>query len=71
MPEPLHELPDSIELTRSEYRVQHAALEAALDALDRFPTTDADGAVRAQIETALRGLLRRIWPLLDDLDDSE
>jgi hypothetical protein len=37
MSEPIHELPESIELTREEYRSQHAALEAALDLLDRFP----------------------------------
>ncbi len=71
MPEPLHELPASITLTREEYRVQHAALEAALDVLDRFPVTDTGGAVRAQVEAALQGLLRKIWPFLDELDDSE
>lgn len=37
MSEPVHELPDSIELGREEYRVQHSALEAALDLLDRIP----------------------------------
>lgn len=65
----LHELPAAIELTRDEYRVQHAALEAALDVLDRFPETDAGGGVRHQVEAALRVLLRRIWPLLDEIDD--
>lgn len=71
MAAPLHELPDSIELTRDEHRLQHAALEAALDVLDRFPDTDVAGIVRAQVEAALRGLLRRIWPFLDELDDTE
>ena len=69
MAEPVHDLPESIELTRDEYRVQHAALESALDVLDRFPETDADGRVRRQIETALRTLLRRILPFLDEIDD--
>jgi hypothetical protein len=56
---------------REEYRQQHAALEAALDVLDRFPVADADGTIRSQIEAALQLLLRRTWPYLDDLDDSE
>lgn len=71
MSEPLHELPDVIELTRDEYRLQHAALEAALDALDRFPEADTVGTARGQVETALRALLRRVWPFLDQLDDDE
>ena len=71
MPDPLHELPASIALTREEYRVQHAALEAALDVLDRFPNADTGGTVRAQVQAALQGLLRKIWPFLDELDDSE
>jgi hypothetical protein len=33
----LHELPEEIVLAREEYRLQHAALEAALDLLDRMP----------------------------------
>jgi hypothetical protein len=61
----------SIELTREEYRVQHAALEAVLDVLDRFPHTDGAGTVRVQVEAALQGLLRKIWPFLDEVDDSE
>lgn len=69
MSEPMHELPDSIELIREEYRLQHAALEAALDVLDRFPEADQDATTRRQVETALRILLRRIWPFLDELDD--
>lgn len=69
MPEPIHELPDSIELPREEYRRHHAALEAALDVLDRFPEADPAGTARQQVETALRALLRRIWPFLDELDD--
>jgi hypothetical protein len=68
---PVYELPDEIILAREEYRQQHAALEAALDVLDRFPVADADGTIRGQIEAALQLLLRRIWPYLDDLDDSE
>ncbi len=71
MPEPRHELPASIALTREEYRIQHAALEAALDVLDSFPATDPAGTVRAQVEAALQGLLRKTWPFLDELDDSE
>lgn len=59
---PIHELPDSIELSREEYRLQHAALEASLDLLDRFPASDPQGEVREQVESALKGLLRRIWP---------
>jgi hypothetical protein len=47
MPEPLHERPASIALTREEYRVQHAALEVALDVLDRFPATDTGGLIMA------------------------
>jgi hypothetical protein len=69
VPEPVHELPDSIELARDEYRLQHAALEAALDLLDRFPEADPTDAARGQVEMALRTLLRRIWPFLDELDD--
>jgi hypothetical protein len=71
MPDAIHDLPESIALTREEYRVQHAALEAALDVLDRFPATDPAGTVRALIEAALQGLLRKIWPFLDELDESE
>jgi hypothetical protein len=71
MSEPLHEMPASIELSRAEYRAQHAALEAALDVVDRFPEVDATGTVRDQIERALRGLLRRIWPYLEELDDDD
>lgn len=69
MPDVFHELPDSIELTRAEYRTQHAALEVALDILDRFPDTDPAGTARSQLEAALRMLLRRIWPFLDELND--
>lgn len=65
----MHELPDTIELSRDDDRTQHAALEAAPDLLDRFPHTDPDGTVRRQVEPALRMLLGRIWPFLDDLDD--
>ncbi|QBI18477.1 hypothetical protein ER308_02110 [Egibacter rhizosphaerae] len=68
MSEPMHELPESIVLPREEYRLQHAALEAALDVFDRFPEVDQGGAARRQVETALRVLLRRIWPFLDELD---
>jgi hypothetical protein len=57
--------------TREEHRLQHAALEAALDVLDRGPATGADLAARLQIETALQSLLRRIWPYLDELDDKD
>lgn len=71
MPEPVHELPESIELGREEYRVQHTALEAALDLLDRIPEADADRSVRAQVEAALRALLRKIWPYLDELDNDD
>lgn len=52
-----------------EYRTQHAALEAALDILDRFLDSDPDGDVRRQVESALKILLRRIGPILDELDD--
>jgi hypothetical protein len=69
MSEPIHEFPEAIELTRDEYRAQHAALEATLDLIDRFPDADPDGSVRRHAEAALRILLRRIWPFLDDLDD--
>lgn len=62
MSEPMHELPDSIELTREEYRLQHAALEATLDVLDRFPEADQDAATRRQVQTAPRILLRRSGP---------
>jgi hypothetical protein len=67
----VHELPEQIVLTREEYRLQHAALEAALDVLDRVPTADAEHTARRQIETALRLLLRRTWPYLDELDDTD
>ncbi len=69
MPDALQEMPDSIELTRAEYRAQHAALEVALDILDRFPDTDPDATARSQLDAALRILLRRIWPFLDELND--
>lgn len=65
MSEPVHEIPESIELGREEYRVQHRALEAALDRLDRIPEADVDGSVRAQVKAALRALLRKIWPYLE------
>lgn len=68
---PVHELPEEIVLAREEYRVQHAALEAALDVLDRVPSADVDGAVRRQLERALRAMLRRIWPYLEELDEPE
>ena len=68
MPEPIHQFPDSIELTREEYRLQHAALEAALDVLDRVPEADPGHTARRLVEAALRNLLRRIWPFLDELD---
>lgn len=71
MPSPVHKLPESILLSREEYRLQHGALEAALDLLDRHPETDDGGAVRGQVEGALQMLLRRIWPYLDELDDME
>ncbi len=68
MDRPLHEFPASIELDRDEYRAQHAALEAALDVLDRSSSADPDDAARALVQAALRSLLRRIWPLLDELN---
>lgn len=68
MVDPLHELPASIALRRTEYRAQHAALEAALDVLDRSPGADPDGAARVLIEAALKVLLRRVWPFLGELD---
>lgn len=71
MSEPVHELLESIELGREEYRVQHTALEAALDLLDRIPGADTDGSVRAHVEAALRALLRKIWPYLDELDNGD
>jgi hypothetical protein len=67
----MHELPEEIVLAREEYRLQHAALEAALDVLDRLPGADVDGAVRLQLETALQMLLRRIWPYLDELGEQD
>lgn len=45
----------------------HAALEAALDIVDRVP--DASHGTRHLVEAALRLLLRRIWPYLDELDE--
>jgi hypothetical protein len=71
MASPVHELPEEIVLTREAYRLQHAALEAALDVLDRLPAADVDGVVRRQVENALQMLLRRIWPYLDDLDEQD
>lgn len=71
MVQPIHELPDSIELTQHEYRVQHAALEAALYALDRSPGADPDGRVRQRVESALGILLQRIWPFLGELDAND
>ncbi|HVM15351.1 MAG TPA: hypothetical protein VM287_13620 [Egibacteraceae bacterium] len=71
MSEPVHELPQSIGLTREEYRAQHAALEAILDLLDRVPEADPAGTVRRQVEAALRALLRKIWPYLDELNDDD
>jgi len=68
MAEPMHEPPDSIRLTRADYRVLHAALEAALHVLDRSPDSDPDGRARRRAEAGLNLLLRRIWPFLDDLD---
>lgn len=69
MPEPIHELPESIELRREEYRLQHAALEIALDVLDRAPQADPSRMARRQVEAALRTLLRHVWPFLEELDD--
>lgn len=69
MSEPMHELPDSIELTRDEYRLQHTALEATLDVLDRFPQADPGDTARTPVEAALRILLRRIWPFLNEFDE--
>jgi hypothetical protein len=40
-----------------------------MDVFDRSPEGDQGGAARRQVETALRALLRRIWPFLDELDD--
>ena len=71
MTSPVHDMPEEIVLTREEYRLQHAALEAALDVLDRVSRPDAHAAARHQIEGALRLLLRRIWPYLDEIDDQE
>jgi hypothetical protein len=71
MTSPVHEMPEEIVLTREEYRLQHAALEAALDVLDRVPTDDVLDAARQQIEIALQLLLRRIWPYLDELDEQD
>jgi hypothetical protein len=71
MPSPVHELPEQIVLTREEYRLQHAALEAALDLLDRMPAPDVENAARGQIEAALQSLLRRIWSYLDELGDTD
>ena len=71
MSPPVHELPEEIVLTREEYRLQHAALEAALDVLDRVPGTAVENAALGPIEAALRSLLRRIWPYLDELDDTD
>lgn len=65
---PLYELPESIELSREEYRAQHTALEAALNVLMRSPTVDPEGEVRRVVGAAHRRLLRRIWPFLDELD---
>ncbi len=67
MAEPMREPPDSIRLTRADYRVLHAALEAACTC-DRSPDSDPDGRARRQAEAGLNLLLRRIWPFLDDLD---
>lgn len=39
--------------------------------LNRFPEIDPDHSSRIVIDAALRTLLRRIWPLLDDIDDEE
>lgn len=71
MEEPIHDLPDSIVLTRPEYRVQHAALEVALHALDSSPEADPEGRARHRVETALATLLRKIWPFLGDLDAND
>lgn len=71
MTEPVHDLPEEIVLEREEYRLQHAALEAALDVLDRVPGSDPDDVARHQIEIALQLLLRRIWPYLDELDEQD
>ena len=69
MADALHELPETIVLTRAEYRAQHAALEASLELLDRIPEADPDGVVRRTLDAALRIVLRRIWPFLEELDD--
>lgn len=71
MTSPVHDLPEEIVLTREEYRLQHAALEAALDVLDRTPGPDHDTVARQKIESALRQLLGRIWPYLDELDEQD
>lgn len=69
MTEPLFVFPDSIELPREDYRRVNAALEVALDLLDRAGDNDRDGAARRQIESALSLLARRIWPELGSLDE--
>lgn len=68
---PLYEFPDSIQPRREEYRQLNAALEVALDLLDRALDADLDGSARRVIETALSTLARRIWPELGSLDDEE
>jgi hypothetical protein len=68
---PVHELPEQIVLSREEYRLQHAALETALDVLDSMLEADVGNVARAILEGALQSLLRRIWPYLDELDDTD
>lgn len=68
---PSYELPESIEPAREDYRLLNAALETALDVLDRSSDIDQDGTARTIVERALNTLARRIWRELGSLDEEE
>lgn len=68
---PIYELPSAIELPRDDYRLINAALEAALDFLDRATDVDGEPGTRDVVERALAVLARRIWPELGELDEED
>ena len=67
MTDRLYDMPDTIELAWAEYRLVVLALEHAEALIESFEP-DASPELE-RIQTALRLLLRRIWPDLGTLDD--
>lgn len=64
---PLYEMPASIELTWTEYRIVMRALFNAEDELTRWgPRFDS---LVAHVRKALAVLLHQVWPELGEIDD--